>query len=121
MLPAFPVKRRNLTPPTGTVTPGLPSMRRTGGARREVSERVHFFQGDKEITGWALNVSRGGLRAIVEEPVELGADYEISVGEDGPRRPGRIVWIQDEPDGAIVGVSYLDEGSGPPPPPPPNE
>jgi hypothetical protein len=105
-----PVKRRNLTPPTGApLPPGLPPTRRSGGARREVSDRVYFYQGEREITGWALNLSRGGLRAILEDPVELGLEFQIAVGEGGSRRPGRIVWIQEEPDGAIVGVSFLDE------------
>jgi hypothetical protein len=107
-----PVKRRNLTPPTGAPVPGLPPTRRSGGARREVSERVYFFQGEQEISGWALNLSKGGLRAILEDPVELGAQFQIAVGEGGARRPGRIVWIQDEPDGAIVGVSFLDDPPG---------
>jgi hypothetical protein len=105
--------RRNLTPPAGTVVPGLPPTRRaTGGARHEVSERVHFHEGERELTGWALNVSRGGVRAIVEDKVELGQEFEISIGENETRRPGRIVWIQDEPDGSIVGVSFLDDPPG---------
>lgn len=104
----------------GAPTQGLPT-RRTGGARREVSDRVYFFQGEREITGWALNISRGGLRAILEDAVELGSEFQIAVGEASTRRPGRIVWIQEEPDGAIVGVSFLDDvppdASVPPPPP----
>jgi hypothetical protein len=111
------VKRRNLTPPTGAPVPGLPPTRRAGGARREVSDRVYFYDGDTEIVGWALNLSRGGLRAIIEEPMQLGAELQVAVGEGGKRRPGRIVWIQDEPDGAIVGVSFLDETDSQPPPP----
>ena len=70
----------------------------------------------REIVGWALNLSRGGLRAIIEEPVQLGAELQVAVGEGGKRRPGRIVWIQDEPDGAIVGVSFLDDTDSQPPP-----
>jgi len=93
--------------------PGVPPTRRGGGgARREVSKRVSFLEGEREITGWALNVSRGGLRAIVEDKVELGAEFKIAIGDDEVRRLGRIVWIQDEPDGSIVGVSFLDD---PPP------
>lgn len=84
-----------------------------------MSDRVAFYDGDRELTGWALNLSRGGVRAILEEPVELGGEYAIVVG-DGERRPCRVVWIQEEPDGAIVGVSFLDaEGDSEPPPPPP--
>jgi hypothetical protein len=113
-------RRRNLTPPTGQPTPGLPPTRRAAGARREVSDRVRFRQGEREISGWALNISRGGLRAIIEEQVELGAQFEVAVG-DNPHRPGRIVWIQDEPDGAIVGVSFLDDPGETPPPPRPKD
>src|SRR5262245_13066746 len=104
-----PVKRRSLTPPMGAPVGGLPPTRRSGGARREVSERVSFYQGEREINGWALNLSRGGLRAILEEPVELGAEFAIVIGQAASRRLGRIVWIQDEPDGVIVGVSFLDD------------
>ena len=110
-------KRRNLTPPLGAPVPGLPPTRRAGGVRREVSDRVYFYSGETEIVGWALNLSRGGLRAIIEDPVELGAEFQVAVGEGSKRRPGRIVWIQDEPDGAIVGVSFLDENDSQPPPP----
>lgn len=109
----------------GLVASGLPPTRRAGGARHEVSDRVTFYLDDREITGWALNLSRGGLRAIVEDPVELGVEYEIAIGE-AARRTGQIVWIQEEPDGAIVGVSFRDEEGGAPseppgPPPPPDE
>ena len=113
-------RRRSLTPPAGTAVPGLTPTRRLGGARREVSDRVTCAApgaGDAPLLeGWALNLSRGGLRAILEEPVELGAEFSVAVGEAAPR-PGRVVWIQEELDGAIVGVSFLDEaGRGEPPP-----
>lgn len=60
--------------------------------------------------GWALNISRGGVRAIIEEPVDLGEEYEITIGEEGNgalTRRGRVVWVQDEPDGMIVGFEFL--------------
>lgn len=99
--------RRSLTPPIGIPIPGLPPTRRaTGGARRNVSYRVSLFRGAVEITGWALNISRGGLRAIVEEKVELGEVLEVNIAEEGLRHRGRIVWTQEEPDGMIVGISF---------------
>ena len=66
-------KRTNLTPAQGMKVPsGVHAMRR-GGARREVTERVNLKGEDgKAYEGWALNVSRGGLRAILEEKVVLG-------------------------------------------------
>lgn len=90
--------------------------RRVDGARQPVSEVVEFRQGDRIIMGWALNMSRGGLRAALEEPVTEGEAFEIVVGESEPR-PGRIVWVRNQKDGAIVGVAFDDtDGSVPPPP-----
>jgi hypothetical protein len=80
---------------------------RRNEARTETSERVVFRRDDKLLDGWALNASRGGVRAILEEKVELGDEFEVRCGGD-VWRPGRIVWIQDEPDGVVVGVAYLD-------------
>jgi hypothetical protein len=65
-----------------------------------------------ELEGWALNVSRGGIRVILEGSVELGAEFEVtvtgsSVGEDqGGPRMGRVVWVQEEPDGVVAGIEF---------------
>ncbi len=95
---------------------------RRGGARREVSARV-FLRNDSGDSheGWALNVSRGGVRAILEQKVELGQEFEVDVGDpnDQPSRRGRIVWVQEEPDGVIVGIEFVGlsgtHKSAPPP------
>lgn len=114
--------RRNLTPPVGTPVPGLPPTRRAGGARRNVSYRVSLFRDAQteggsptEIPGWALNISRGGLRTIVEDPVELGEELEVVIADEGLRHRGRIVWTQEEPDGMIVGVEFLERLQAAPP------
>jgi PilZ domain len=90
--------------------------RGSGGARREAAERVTLRGPGFETHGWTLNVSRGGIRAIVEEPLESGAEYMLVVGDaDEAARKVAVVWVQDEADGQIVGVRYLDvEGSVPP-------
>jgi len=97
-------------------------MRRVGGPRRNISDRVRFFLGDVEMSGWALNISRGGLRAILEEErIDVGAEIEIVVGEGGVRRKGRVVWTREMPDGTIAGFAFiapdlaLPEGDVPPP------
>ena len=65
-----------------------------------------------ELEGWALNVSRGGIRVILEGSVELGAEFEVtmtgsSLAEDhGAPRTGRIVWVQEEPDGVVAGIEF---------------
>lgn len=89
------------------VPSGVHAMRR-GGARREVTERVALRAEDgRTLDGWALNVSRGGLRAILEDKVLLGQKFEIALGTDEViHRTGRIVWVQEEPDGVIVGIEF---------------
>lgn len=101
-------RRRSLTPSPGIPIPGLPPTRRAGGARHNVSYRLTFFRGDDELPGWALNISRGGLRAVIEEHVEVGDAFEIQIGDELTRRKGQVVWTQEEPDGTIVGVSFLE-------------
>jgi hypothetical protein len=119
-------KKPDETPAAGLKVPsGVHAMRR-GGARREVTERVTLRAEDgTTLEGWALNVSRGGLRAILEEKVALGAKFEIELGAVGAqtsqKRSARIVWVQEEPDGVIVGLEFTGlsgtHKSAPPPPP----
>jgi predicted RNA-binding protein with TRAM domain len=102
---------------------------RRAGARREVSTRVYLHGRDAQVLeGWALNVSKGGVRVILEDKVELGMEFDVVIGEsdtesDGDAmQRGRIVWMQEEPDGVIVGIEFTPVASGthksaPPPPP----
>lgn len=101
-------KKTTPTPALGIKMPsGVHAMRR-GGARREVTERVALKADDgATLEGWALNVSRGGLRAILEEKVVLGQKFDVAIGTDEVMlRPSRVVWIQEEPDGVIVGLEF---------------
>jgi hypothetical protein len=83
---------------------------RRGGARHEVSARVALKAKSGEVLeGWALNVSRGGVRVILEEKVELGSEFEVtlSTGEDSATPIiGRVVWVQEEPDGVVAGIEF---------------
>jgi hypothetical protein len=84
---------------------------------------VTIKTGELEATGWTLNVSRGGIRAVVEEGLDPTAELLVIVGEAAPRR-ARVAWARNEADGQIVGIRFLDvDGSVPPdvatePPPP---
>lgn len=115
-------KKPQSTPVEGMKVPsGVHAMRR-GGARREVTERVSLKSEDgKVFEGWALNVSRGGVRAILEEKVILGQKFEVTLGDNELTRHGRIVWVQEEPDGVIVGIEFSGlsgtHKSAPPGPP----
>lgn len=98
--------------------------RSVGGARKEATERVSLRSPGFETSGWTLNVSRGGLRAIVEERLTLGVEYELLMGDESAPRRAALVWSQDQADGQIVGLKYLDvDGSVPPhdPSAPPQE
>ena len=92
--------------------------RHAGGARREASERVLVRSAGFETHGWTLNVSRGGIRAIVEDSLLQSAEYELLVGDEetAVARRASVAWLQDESDGQIVGLKYLDveDGSDPP-------
>jgi hypothetical protein len=94
--------------------------RREAGARRETSEPLVFYRGDggnTEIGGWALNISGGGLRAILDEPLDVDEELELSIG-GAARRSVRVVWIRTEKGGAIVGLAFTDQAPGSVPPPP---
>lgn len=104
--------RKHLTPPSGIrAAYGSQEMRRE--IRREVSERVTLCDtADHRGTfeGWTLNVSRGGVRVIVEREVMLGEVFDVTVGvaDESPlARQGRVVWLQEEADGFIVGLAFL--------------
>ena len=107
------MNRSNTTPPRGTTIPtstaGIKPTRRVGGARHNVSVRVAFFRGEREIPGWALNMSRTGLRAIVEdEHIDVGSEITVRVGDDHVHRGVRVVWTSPEPDGTIVGLEFFE-------------
>src|SRR5689334_16097153 len=104
------VKRRSLTPLSGKDGELHATRRASGGARREVTDRVVLRRAGAELMGWALNMSRGGIRIIVEDPVDLGQEYEVELGTDDPDTPkrlGRVVWVQEEKDGMVVGVEFV--------------
>ena len=79
---------------------------------------MHLRADGRVIEGWTLNASRGGVRVILEELLELGAVYELSLGDVVPPlwRQGKVVWVQDEADGQICGVKFLDSEEPVPPP-----
>jgi hypothetical protein len=104
--------RRSLTPSTGTGVPApddVHAMRR-GGARHDVTARVTLKgKTGPVLEGWALNISRGGIRVILEDKVDLAAEFEVIVTTDGAVGtpvPGRVVWVQEEPDGVVAGIEF---------------
>ena len=111
--------------PDGDVPSGeacdAPRVRRSDGPRKNTSERVIFHFSDRTVGGWALNMSRGGLRAIVEEQVSEGEKFELSVGESEERRAACIVWVRAAKDGSVVGISFVGSPFRSVPPPGPCE
>ncbi len=111
-----PLKNRPSTlPPPGQA--GAVHATRRGGARRELSARVTLVSRNPlakgaPLEGWALNVSRGGVRVILEERVEPGAEFDVSLtegitpGDTEASFVGRVVWVQEEPDGVVAGIEF---------------
>ncbi len=56
-------------------------------------------------------MSVGGLRVVIENSLDPGTELTVWLDGRSPR-PGRIMWVQDEPDGSIVGVCFLDAPEG---------
>jgi hypothetical protein len=102
--------RRSLTPSVGLPAEEDMHATRRGGARHEVSSRVTLKRASGGVLeGWALNVSRGGVRVILEENVDLGSEFDVilSTGEESSApQVGRIVWVQEEPDGVVAGIEF---------------
>jgi hypothetical protein len=96
--------------------PAWTPRRSVGGARREATERVSVKGEGFETSGWTLNISRGGVRAILENALTPGVTYEITVGDAAPRK-AELVWSQDQQDGQIVGLKFSDVDASVPPEP----
>ena len=105
----------------GVVQLEPPRIRREGGARHTVTDSVTLRDGSRCLEGWALNISRGGLRAVLEETVEIGQEYQLVIGNEGESQAVRVVWVREERGGCIVGVSFLARPFASAPPPPSSE
>jgi hypothetical protein len=68
-----------------------------------------------EIEGWSLNVSRGGVRVVIEERLAVGDRVDIRLGGSAIARPGRVAWAKVAPDGQILGLQFLDASGSVPP------
>ncbi|MSP24542.1 MAG: PilZ domain-containing protein [Myxococcales bacterium] len=96
-------------------------LRRAQGARRQSSEPVELHGDGRVVTGWTLNLSRGGARLVLDGSVEVGESFELVVGDyalpEVPARHGvKVVWVNSDREGCVTGVAFDDAGSVPPPP-----
>lgn len=72
---------------------------------------LHGVDGSRDVEAWTLNLSRGGVRVVVEDPIYVGAIYEVTVG-DQQARTARVVWLREEADGQIAGLKFEDAEGG---------
>ena len=93
-----------------------PKRRHNGGSRKPSSDRVTLRKDDQVYFGWALNISRGGIRIVLEDSIEPHTEYTFVLGDDDAHpREIRVAWIRDESGGQIAGLQFLDtEGTIPP-------
>jgi hypothetical protein len=61
--------------------------------------------------GVVINASSGGLRVAVEVELPLDAVCVVEVHlEDGKTvELARVAWVQEQPDGFVVGLSFVNE------------
>lgn len=55
---------------------------------------------------------------ILEDKVNLGAEFDITLSAESGldvTRAGRVVWLQEEPDGTVVGIEFKGEVLSEPP------
>lgn len=94
----------------GPLPAGATNSRRTSGARHESSTRVVLLSQDSEVEGWTLNMSQGGLRAVLtEHVVKTGDECSVLLGSEEDVRPVRcrVVWTREQKDGQIVGLEFI--------------
>ena len=83
------------------------------GARR--TSRRFPLHADIEVleprlaTGVSINVSAGGLRVAIDEPVAVGEFCVLRVRTAADRETiehARVVWTRELPDGFLVGLEF---------------
>lgn len=88
--------------------PPARAQRRASGARVEASERITLRGPGFETQGWTLNVGRGGVRVVLEDPIGHDHEYELFFSDDAKGRRVQVAWSQEQADGQIAGLKYLD-------------
>ncbi len=111
----YPPARVTSHPPPSSSPPG--ALRRNGGGRVAFDRRAVIVHGGRSLDAWSMNVSRGGLRVIMEDEVAPGDEVDVVVGEPGELdyfcKAARVAWVQPEQGGFIVGLEFKDNGSAP--------
>ena len=110
---------RHSSKPAGPDSASAIHATRRAGARRELAQRIVVRRGGDEFEAWTLNVSRGGIRLILEDPLDPDDAVDVHIGAEAGaeagKRPGRVVWVQKEQDGVVVGIAFLDVTADVPP------
>lgn len=108
-----PLRLTTPPPPPPSAPPG--ALRRNGGGRVSFDRRAVIVRGEQSFDAWSMNVSRGGLRVIMEDEVASGEEVDVIVGEPGEpdhfRKASRVAWVQPEQGGYIVGLEFKDPQS----------
>jgi hypothetical protein len=63
--------------------------------------------------GWVLNISRGGVRLVLDGALSVGQVCMVHVGDeegdaDAFQRRARVVWAHQEIDGVVAGLQFID-------------
>jgi PilZ domain len=82
----------------------LQKTKEEGGKITEVEVEALF-------EGWALNVNKGGMRIITEQPLKEGDIISVEVTSSGVPYSGRarVCWVREQADGVIAGLRFEDK------------
>lgn len=79
---------------------------------KEIDGKLTEVEVEALFEGWALNVCKGGMRIITEQPLKEGDVIAVEVTSSGVPYSGqaRVCWVREQADGVIAGLRFDDEG-----------
>ena len=69
------------------------------------------FTDPSPASGVALNLSDGGFRVAVDQPLTLGESCTAQIETDHPEKSieqAEVVWVRELPEGWLVGLRFID-------------
>jgi hypothetical protein len=75
---------------------------------KEVDGKITEVEVEALFEGWALNVCKGGMRIITEQPLKEGDVISVEVTSSGVPYAGqaRVCWVREQQDGVIAGLRF---------------
>jgi hypothetical protein len=77
---------------------------------KEEGGKVTEVEVEALFEGWALNINKGGMRIITEQPLKEGDVISVELTSSGVPYSGqaRVCWVRQQADGVIAGLRFED-------------